>query len=144
MYDLLSNGEDSDDALNSNDHILNSSENKRVRLDLNTVSTIDSANRTFNENESYHSTTHSVNARPKVFTRPLIGEDCVSVTGTDGGRRVYLHIKREESKEVFLLHIIKINCVHVRRFMTTFKLFVIFLLLHSDGQNKVLGRQDSS
>ncbi|XP_046856217.1 LOW QUALITY PROTEIN: chromosome transmission fidelity protein 18 homolog, partial [Xenia sp. Carnegie-2017] len=71
-----------------------------VRLDLNTVSTIDSANRTFNENESYRSTTHSVNARPKVFTRPLIGEDCVSVTGTDGGRRVYLHIKREESKEM--------------------------------------------
>ncbi|XP_046855742.1 chromosome transmission fidelity protein 18 homolog [Xenia sp. Carnegie-2017] len=100
MYDLLSNEEDSDDALNSNDHILNSSENKRVRLDLNTVSTIDSANRTFNENESYRSTTHSVNARPKVFARPLIGEDCVSVTGTDGGRRVYLHIKREESKEM--------------------------------------------
>ena len=38
-------------------------------------------------------------SKPKVFTRPLIGKHCISLTGCDRGRRVYLSLNKDDTLE---------------------------------------------
>ena len=50
-------------------------------------------------------------SKPKVFTRPPIGKDCISLTGCDRGRRVYLSLNKDytlEGNKVRILCILSI------------------------------------
>ena len=107
MYALLSDGEESENDLldeieNTASH---SSSNQAKRARISSSSELNT--RTSNHTSSSRNTRLPVDlslpnttARSsKVLTRPPIGKDCVSLTGCDGGRRVYLHIIKDDSME---------------------------------------------
>ena len=107
MYALLSDGEESDKDLL--DEIENtgsqSSSNQAKRARISTSSELDS--RTSTHTSCSTEARLPVNLSPpkiavrmqQVLTRPAIGKECVALTGSDGGRRVYLHLNKDESME---------------------------------------------
>lgn len=107
MYALLSDGDESDsDSLNdicSTDAppILNLAKRARMSPSLE-------GNARATQNTSVSTDFRSANDsfRPvpqfrtcQVLTRPPVGKECISLTGSDGGRRVYLHVNKGDSLE---------------------------------------------
>ena len=108
MYALLSDGEESDkDLLDEIENVgSQSSSNQAKRARISTSSELNT--RTSNHASSSRETRPPVNSSPpriavrtqQVLTRPAIGKECIPLTGSDGGRRVYLHLNKDESSQV--------------------------------------------
>jgi hypothetical protein len=107
MYALLSDGEESDNDLldDIEDTSTQPSSNQAKRARVSTSSELDT--RTTDHTSSSRDIRSAGNSSPpkttvrssQVLTRPPIGKECISLTGSDGGRRVYLHLNKDESLE---------------------------------------------
>ena len=107
MYALLSDGEESDDDLLNDANTqpsFHSNAAKRSRISTSPEATTPKTDHVTSSTSGVRSAVHlsppkkAVRA-PCVLTRPPVGKDCISLTGIDGGRRVYLCVSKDESSE---------------------------------------------
>ena len=106
LYALLSDGEESDNELHNDTEGANpqpsSNKAKRARISSpeQNVRTADHSNHSRNVSPVVNSLPQRTAIRThKVLTRPPISNESISLTGSDGGRRVYLHLNKDESLE---------------------------------------------
>ncbi|CAB4009807.1 chromosome transmission fidelity 18 homolog, partial [Paramuricea clavata] len=108
MYALLSDGEESDNDLldnfeNTELSSLSSNQAKRARIstspELNTTTERHTSSSRDIRQTVNSSVPKTVVRTCQVLTRPPIGKESISLTGSDGGRRVYLHLNKDESLE---------------------------------------------
>lgn len=101
MYALLSDGEESEDDILNDVHTLNAqpSQAKRARISNSPETSTNHSMNSRNTRQAVVDSSQKVTRTCEVLTRPPIGKECISLTGCDGGRRVYLHITKDESLE---------------------------------------------
>ncbi|XP_028395275.1 chromosome transmission fidelity protein 18 homolog isoform X2 [Dendronephthya gigantea] len=102
MYALLSDGEESEDNLLDDLHTTNAaqpSQAKRARISNSPETNINHSMNSRSTRQPVVGSSQNITRTCKVLTRPPIGKECISLSGCDGGRRVYLHITKDESLE---------------------------------------------
>ena len=103
LYALLSDGEESDNELHNDTQGANAqpttNQVKRARI-TSPEQNIRTADHSGDISPIVNSLPQGTVTRThQVLTRPPIGKESISLTGCDGGRRVYLHLNKDESME---------------------------------------------